>query len=100
MKKVFLFSGGKCSIQGLDGEKVGEVLKSGRGLYKVQHDKDNNTKAVEETLTLDLLHCCLGHISLESAQKLINNGFITGLHLEPSLNADFFCESCVYAKAT
>ena len=94
------FSGGKCSIQGPDGEKVDEVPKLGRGLYKVQHDKDDDAKAVEETLTLDLLHRCLGHISLKSALKLINNGFITGLHLEPSPNADFFCESCVYAKAT
>ena len=55
---------------------------------------------VEETLTLDLLHRRLGHISPKSAQKLINNGFITGLRLESSPNADFFCESCVYAKAT
>ena len=94
------FSGGKCSIRGPDGEQIGEVPKSGRGLYKVQHEKDDEAKMVEETLTLDLLHRCLGHISPKSAQKLINNGFITGLHLESSPNADFFCESCVYAKAT
>ena len=94
------FSGGKCSIQGPDGELIGEVPKSSKGLYKVQHERGGEAKVAEEILTLDSLHRRLGHISPKTAQKLIVNGFITGLHLEPSPNADFFCESCVYAKAT
>ena len=34
-------------------------------------------------------------------KKLIENNFVTGVRLESMLSGDpFFCESCVYAKAT
>jgi hypothetical protein len=43
----------------------------------------------------------MGHIAPETARKLVTNGLVTGVKLEvlPSANP-FFCESCVYAKAT
>ncbi|KAF8235492.1 hypothetical protein L208DRAFT_1256857 [Tricholoma matsutake] len=71
------FSSGKCSITGPDGN------------------------AAEEVLTLDQLHHCLGHISVNMAKKLAMDGFVTGLCLEVTTSGnDFFCESCVHAKAT
>lgn len=95
------FSDGKCSIQGPDGKRVSEILKSSRGLYKVQHEKGDEANAAEETITLDQLHCYLGHISPKTAKKLVKNGFMTSIQLEAtSSTVNSFCESCVYAKAT
>lgn len=43
----------------------------------------------------------MGHISPEVAWKLVDKGFVTGVRLETTPTSDpFFCESCVYAKAT
>jgi len=43
----------------------------------------------------------MGHISPGTARNLVENKFVTGLRLEYSPTGDpFFCESCVYAKAT
>ena len=43
----------------------------------------------------------MGHISVEVARKLVEKGFVTGVRLEPTPSGEpFFCESCVYAKAT
>jgi Zinc knuckle len=94
------FSGGKCTIHGPDGRCVGEVPKSEKGLYKVQHEKGKEANIAKETLTLDMLHWCLGHIFPQAAKKLINKGFVTGMQLETTSDADLFCESCIYAKAT
>ena len=81
------------------GKRVGVVPKHNRRLYCVDHESESASVA-EEVLTLDQMHRCLGHISVNAAKKLAKDGFITGLQLKttPSGN-DFFCESCVYAKA-
>ena len=94
------FSGGKCTITGPDGRRVGMVPKNNRGLYRIDHESESASVA-EEVLMLDQMHRRLGHIAVNVAKKLTKDGFITGLQLEttPSGN-DFFCESCVYAKAT
>jgi hypothetical protein len=42
----------------------------------------------------------LGAYIPKAAQKLVKNGFISGLRLESNPDAGLFCESCVYAKAT
>ena len=94
------FSGGKCAICGPNGEQVGKILKTSRGLYKSKHEKAEEANLANGTITLDKLHRCLGHISPKSALKLVENGFITGLKLEHTSNTDIFCEYCVYAKAT
>jgi len=97
------FSGGKCLIQGPASSQVGEVLKDKCGLYCVQHEhklKEANA-IVAETLTLDKFHHHMDHISTKITQKLVDDGFVMGVHLEVTLSGDpFFCESCVYAKAT
>jgi hypothetical protein len=94
------FSGGKCTITGPDGNRVGEVPKNHRGLYHVDHEPES-ASAAEEVLMLDQLRHCLGHISPDAAKRLAQNGFITGLRLESTATGkEFFCESCVYAKAT
>src|SRR6266850_5910881 len=43
----------------------------------------------------------MGHISPRNVHQLIDNGLVTGIKLKKSsVNAEVFCESCVYAKAT
>jgi hypothetical protein len=94
------FSGGKCTITGPNGVTVGMVLKNNRGLYRVDHESESASTA-EEVLMMDQMHHCLGHISVNVAKKLAKDGFITGLWLKTTpLSNDFFCKSCVHAKAT
>ena len=97
------FSGGKCLIQGPDGNRVGEVPKDKRGLYRVQHEHEleEANVAAADALTLDQFHRRMGHISPKIAQKLVDDRMVTGVRLETTPSGDpFFCESCVYAKAT
>ena len=94
------FSNGKCTITAPDGELVGQVPKDNKGLYKIEHSPETAASAVEE-LTLEQFHRRMGHISPEIARQLVNKGFVTGVRLEATSSGDpFFCESCIYAKAT
>ena len=89
-------------IQGPDGECIGQVSKNKRGLYKVEHELSiEEVNVVEEQLTLEQLHRRMGHISPIITKKLVENNFVMGVRLESTPSGDpFFCESCVYAKAT
>jgi hypothetical protein len=94
------FGHGKCVLRGPDGEKIGEVQRMGRKAYKVEHE-EGMANVAEETLTLDQLHCQMGHTSIQVIRDLIRHGMVTGVHLEYTLAATpFFCKSCVYGKAT
>jgi hypothetical protein len=93
------FGGGKCIVRGPDGEDLGSIPKSSRGLYKVMHEGESANSAVEG-ITLDQLHRRMGHISPAIAKKLVSQGFVTGVKLVSAPDAEFFCKSCVYAKAT
>jgi hypothetical protein len=73
-----IFGNGKCIVKGPDGQKVGEIPKDRKGLYRVEHEPDS-ANAVIETLTLDQLHHHMGHISPGTAQNLVENKFVTGL---------------------
>ena len=43
----------------------------------------------------------MGHILVGVAQKLVDKGYVTGICLELTpAGKPFFCESCIYAKAT
>jgi hypothetical protein len=46
------------------------VPNSGRGLYQVSHESDTANLATD-VLTLDQLHCRMGHISPETARRLV-----------------------------
>jgi len=50
-----IFSGGKCTIKGPNGECVGTVPKS-KGLYCVAHDEPETAHIANEELTLDQFH--------------------------------------------
>jgi len=91
---------GKCQIFDPDGEKLGEIPKSSRGLYK-NISEVNSANSATKTLTLYQFHRRMGHISVEMAQRLISNSLVTGIRLKTTSSGDpFFCKSCVYTKAT
>ena len=93
------FGGGKCTIRDVNREVIGVVPKTATRVYKVEHEDMANR--VEEHLTLDKLHRRLGHISPDTARKLVREKMVTGVWLEYTpFGRPFFCASCVYAKAT
>ena len=94
------FGQGKCVLRGPDGEKLGEVQRTARKSYKVEHE-EGMANAAEETLTIDQLHRRMGHASIQVIRDLVTKGMVTGLRLEYTpTGKPFFCESCVYGKAT
>jgi len=80
------FGGGKCVVRGPDGEVLGSVPKTSRGLYKVVHEGEFANIAVE-AVTLEQLHCQMGHISPGIAKKLVTEGFVTGVCLVSTANS-------------
>ena len=96
----FLFGDGKMTMHDRDGETIGEVLKTEKGVYKVIHDGDDGSYAATEPITLMEFHRRMGHISPAVAKKLAEKGMATGLRVDTSSGEMVFCESCVYAKAT
>ena len=94
------FANGKCIIRDSDGDAVGEIPKSVKGLYKIVHDESDSSSAATEKLTVMELHRRMGHISPGITKKLIENGLVTGVRLDDSSGDTVFCESCVYAKST
>ena len=56
-----------CIIKATDGKQIGQIHRSGHGLYWITCDA-NTANAVVEMLTLDQLCQCMGHISPEMAK--------------------------------
>ena len=61
-----IFGGGKCILKGEDDVEIGMVARTSTRVYKVEHE-EGVANATEEWLTLDKLHCRMGHISLDAA---------------------------------
>jgi hypothetical protein len=59
-----LFGHSRCVLRGPDGEKIGEVQRTGRKAYKVDHEEEM-VNAAEETLTLEQLHRHMGHALIQ-----------------------------------
>ena len=72
------FGGGKCTIQDGNKEVVGVIQKTVTRVYKVEHE--DMAGVAEEWLTLDSFHCCMGHISLETARKLVRDKMVTRVY--------------------
>ena len=94
------FGNGKCVLKGSDGKKVGEVVRTTGRAYKVEHE-EGTANVAEETLTLDQLHRRMGHASIQVIRDLVAHNMVIGLRLKYTpTGKPFFCESCVYGKAT
>ena len=97
-----IFGDSKCVILNPDGNRIGSIprAKTGKRLYKVMHE-GGVIAVAEEILTLEEFHRRMGHPSVQTAQKLVKDKYVLGVRLDESGDAEkFFCESCVYAKAT
>jgi len=96
------FGNGKCVICNPSDVYVGSIPLTSQCLYKLVHDmNDDVANAAEELLTIEELHCRLGHISVEAARQLVSKGLVTGVKLDKSLlDNPSICESCIYAKVT
>ena len=94
-----VFGGGKCTLLGEDEVVIGVVPRMPTRVYKVEHE-DGMANAAEEQLTMDKFHRRMGHILPVYTLKLIRDKMVTGVHLEYSPIKDFFCPSCIFAKAT
>ncbi len=96
------FGQGMCSIKDPDGNHIGSIPRSQKGLYRVFRDSGEKgmVNAVSPVKLIEAEpHCYLGHMSLTAARHLITHGFVTGLELHKSPSGDpFFCEACIYAK--
>jgi hypothetical protein len=75
-------------------EHIGRIPQTQGRLYKVVHTSESMNAV--ESMSLMELHCRLGHIAPSSARKLVQNGAIIGIELDPdSQEAD--CDACIYA---
>ena len=69
-------------------------------LYKVIHEGETVAIA-KEILTPDQFHHRMGHISIKTTCELVKDKHVLGVQLDNTSDTNkFFCESCVYAKAT
>ena len=98
------FGQGRCEIHNADGDLVGSIPKSAKGLYRVVHESvdpayGDSANAATTHLTHMEFHRRMGHISPTVAEHLVSKGFVTGVTLDTS-NSDgpIFCESCVFVK--
>jgi len=73
---------GRLDIVSPEGERVGQIPRTPRRLYKVKHTPESANAA--ELLSVIELHRRLGHIAVASARKLVESGAVTGIDLDPS----------------
>src|SRR5713101_2255395 len=100
------FDDGMCTIHSPNNSVVGRIPKSAHGLYKVtgptnspETDAGEGSALVTPQLTVMELHRHMGHIALGTAKKLVTDGLVSGIDLQPEGQEPTFCESCTYAKA-
>jgi len=84
-------------LTSLSRELIANVAHNASCLYKYKHSLES-TYAVE-LLSVMELHCHLGHISIASTCKLVENGAIKGIKLDPDA-PETDCEACIFAHAT
>lgn len=93
------FADGHCTIRNPDGDVIGQIPRSTKGLYRVVHEQDS-VSAATEMITVMELHRRMGHIAPSAARRFAEKGLVSGLKVNTSSDELTFCESCVYAKAT
>jgi transposase InsO family protein len=101
-KHTVLFRGATLQILNSADKVVGEIPKL-NGLYCVNHGpcegEEKAQVAGNVSVSIDLLHRKMGHISYEAARTLIRQKMITGVDLD-EVDPLGPCESCEYAKTT
>jgi len=93
------FADGYCTIHNADGETIGHILQSSKGLYCGIHEGEH-AAATMERLTIMEFHHQMGYIALSVAWRLAEQELVSGLEIDMSKDKPTFCESCIYGKAT
>ena len=89
--------GGHLKILSREGEHLAFIARTARGLYCVLHEGESGY-AVEVVSVMEL-HRRMGHIAPASARKLVLDGLVTGIALDPASQEEH-CEACIYSRAT
>jgi hypothetical protein len=67
------------------------------GLYAIPTQTEESAHVAK--LTINELHCALGHVAQGAIQYMVKKGLIEGIELN-SASTPEFCEACTKAKAT
>ncbi len=105
------FDSSKCILRDRNGAIVGSIPMSRGGLYRVTRpaadaatsaegaeDPAEPTKDPPIIISAEELHRRLGHIAPEAVARLVREGFVDGVVLDPNTAIPEFCEVCVRAK--
>nr|GAT43935.1 polyprotein [Mycena chlorophos] len=82
-------------------QKLIGVINKTRGTYRVQSAFNWQTvtaaPAIEELVSIEDLHRRLGHVAPDAAKRLVSEGHVTGVKIDPA-STIASCNSCSYAK--
>lgn len=95
--------GKTCTITSPSNKIIGRIPEI-RGLYRVTDTPSimTNTQTVNtasQTITINQLHCIMGHINHDDLRKMVKEGIVEGIDLDMDSKPEF-CDVCVRAKAT
>ena len=94
-----IFHNTACRIYNVQRELIGEIFVHS-GLYRVHHLTISESAApAEEAITVNELHCRMGHITHQAACNLVKQKLIEGVILDKTSQATL-CDSCEFAKKT
>ena len=96
-----VFHGYTCKIFNPRDKVIGHIIVK-NGLYCVDHNIGINVALAGETrevLTIEELHCHMGHIAPETARKMVRNGAVVGVEID-QMSTLQGCDSCKFAKMT
>ena len=89
--------GGYLRLTSPSGELIANVACNASRLYK--YERSPESAHAVELMSLMELHSRLGHISVASTRKLVENGAVKGIKLDPNA-PETDCEACIFARAT
>jgi hypothetical protein len=96
---TIIFTGDACGIYDKERRIIGSIKVKG-GLYRVYATLPPGGEyagKTKEVLSIDELHCHLGHVAHERAKLLIKKGLVEGVELDMESKLTV-CESCEWAK--
>lgn len=99
---ALLFQNMTCLIYTKDKSRVGQIEMK-NGLYHIFTPRPETAasattpQAPPKIVSIDKLHCRLGHVAHDAAHSLIEKGLVHGLQLDETSKATV-CESCEWAK--
>ena len=89
--------GGHLEILSCTSKHPVRIAQTAQGLYHMSHERHSGY-AVEVVSVMEL-HRCMGHIAPMSTHKLVQEGLITGITLDPN-SPEEHCKACIYTRAT